>query len=169
MNFERKHLGKGTVHGRDFGRSYKNKVNAPMMAYKTVYGKFPEEPLKGRTDSHKKEWKDLWVDKNLKKEWLEKLNSIGVEIRSTEEGKDKVRVAAVIFRMPKGKDKLYNEVKKNLKEDKDLFVSSDIGMGRRPRICVAKDIWRGKEGWEEWWNSLPRKIERAYKKTISQS
>ncbi len=145
----------------------KKKINAPTMAYKTVYGKYPEEPLRGRTNLPKKEWNGIFVDKNLKDKWLNELNSLDVEIKSTEEGKSKERVAFVIFRMPEGKDKLYKKVEENLKKEKDLFVYSDIGMGNRPRICVAKDIKVGDKNWEEWWSSLPEKIERAYKKAIN--
>jgi hypothetical protein len=160
-------FGRGMGRGQGRGRGkFGGNANAPMMAYKTVYGKYPEEPMRGRTDYPKKEWKGLWVDKNLKNEWLEKLNSIGVEIKSTEEGKDKMRVAAVTFRLPEEKDDLYKEVEKQLKKEKDLKVSSDIGVEGRPRICVAKDIWVGKEGWEEWWSSLPKKIERAFNRAI---
>jgi len=48
------------------------------------------------------------------------------------------------------------------KKEKDLFVSSDIGMQGRPRICIAKDIIVGEKGWEEWWSSLAEKIKKAY-------
>jgi len=144
----------------------KQKINAPTMAYKTVYGHYPKELLRGRTDNPKKEWRGIAVDENLKDEWLEKLNSLDVEIRSTDEGKSKGRVAFVIFRMPEGEDEFSEKVVENLKKEKDLFVSSDVGMGGRPRICVAKDIKVGDEGWEEWWSSLPEKIERAHKKAI---
>jgi hypothetical protein len=153
----------------NLGMNFKGKINAPTMAYKTVYGKYPEEPLRGRTDSQKKIWRGIDVDKNLKDEWLEKLNSLDVEIRSTDEGKSDERVAFVIFRMPKGKDKFYKKVERNLKKENDLFVSSDIGMGDRPRICIAKNIKVGDNGWEEWWSSLPKKIEMAYKKAVNQS
>jgi hypothetical protein len=143
------------------------KVNAPTLAYKTVYGKNPKIPLRGRTNSPKKIWKGMEVDKNLKDKWLEDLNSIGVEIKSTEEGKSKERVAFVAFRMPEGQDNLYKKVEENLKKNKDLFVSSDIGMQGRPRICVAKNIIVNEKGWEEWWDSLPKKIEKAYKIAIN--
>ena len=49
-----------------------------------------------------------------------------------------------------------------MKKEKDLFVSSDIGMQGRPRICIAKDIIVGEKGWEEWWSSLAEKIKKAY-------
>lgn len=146
---------------------YQKKINAPTMAYKTVYGEYPEEPIKGRTDAPKKTWRGIEVDENLKDEWLEKLNSLDVEIKSTEEGKGGERVAFVIFRMPEDKDNLYKEVEENLKKKEDLYVSSDTGMGGRPRICVAKDISVGDSGWEEWWETLPEKIKRAYKKSVN--
>lgn len=136
------------------------------MAYKTVYGHYPKEPLMGRTSNPKKVWRGMDVDENLKEEWLERLNSLDVKIRSTDEGKNEERVAFVIFRMPEGEDESYKKVEENLKKEKDLYVSSDIGMGNRPRICVAKDIKVGEEGWEEWWSSLSEKIERAYKNQL---
>ena len=114
------------------------------------------------TDSPKKIWNGNDVDVNLKDQWLEDLNSLPVEIRSTDEGKSKERVAFVIFRMPEGKDNLYELVEKNLNDEKDLYVLSDIGRGNRPRICVANDIVVGQPGWEDWWGSLAGKIKNAY-------
>lgn len=146
---------------------FKKKINAPTMSYKTVYGKYPKEALTGRTDSPKKIWKGIEVDKNLKDEWLDELNSLDVEIKSTDEGKNNQRVAFVIFRMPKDKDDLYKKVEKNLKQEKDLKVYSDVGLGNRPRICVAKKIKVGDKGWEEWWSSLPKKIKIAYEKVLN--
>ena len=145
---------------------YKKKINAPTMAYKTVYGEYPKKPIRGRTNYPKKSWRGIDVDENLKDEWLEKLNSLDVEIKSTEEGKGGGRVAFVIFRMPEEKDNLYKKVEENLNQEEDLHVSSDFGLENRPRICVAKDIKVGEAGWEEWWSSLPGKIERAYKKAV---
>ena len=138
------------------------KMNAPTMAYKTVYGSLPNPPLRGRTDAPKKIWNGIDVDLHLKDEWLEQLNNLPVEIKSTDEGKDKTRVAFVIFRMPENEDQYYKQMESNLKKEKDIFVSSNIGTGERPRICVAKDITYNDDGWEEWWSSLPMKIKRAY-------
>jgi len=162
MDSKRKKEGKGCIN-------YGGKINAPTMAYKTVYGKYPKEPLRGRTDYSKKNWRGMDVDENLKEEWLEKLNSLDVEIRSTDEGKSDERVAFVIFRMPEGKDNFYKKVEENLKKEKNLCVSSDFGIENRPRICVAKNIKYDDKGWEEWWSSLPEKIERAYNKAVNRS
>lgn len=149
------------------GKNPQGKINAPTMAYKAVYGKYPKNPLMGRTSSPKKIWNGIDVDINIKDKWLEELNSLPVEIRSTDEGKDKERVAFVIFRMLKGKEDFYKKVEANLKKEKDLFVLSDIGIEDRPRICVAKNIIVKEPGWEEWWNSLSGKIKKAYDNAIN--
>jgi len=70
--------------------------------------------------------------------------------------------------MPEGKDNLYKIVEENSKKEKDIYVYSDIGLGGRPRICVAKDITYKDEGWKEWWNSIPNKIKKAYENAVSQ-
>ena len=137
------------------------KINAPTMAYLTVYGTYPDTPLRGRTNSPKKMWHGIDVDVDLEDEWLERLNSLPVEIKSTDQGKDETRVAFVIFRMPEGKDALCDEVTSRLKQESDVHVRCDIGNGGRPRICVANTTWKGKRGWKTWWQTLPDKIEHA--------
>jgi len=148
------------------GKNPLGKINAPTMAYKAVYGKYPEVMLMGRTNSPKKMWSGRDVDVNLKEEWLEDLNSLPIDVRSTDEGKSAERVAFVIFRMLEGKDDLYKKVEENLKKEKDLFVLSDIGVANRPRICVASNSVVGQSGWEEWWSSLAEKIRRAYELAV---
>ena len=145
---------------------FKRKTNAPTFAYQTVYGKNPNQSLSGRTSAPKKMWKGLDVDKGLKNKWLNKLNDLPVEIRSTDEGKDSIRPAFTIIRMPKDKDDLHKKMVKYLKKQPDLHVKSDIGMGGRPRICVAGKIWKGKKDWGNWWETLPDKINSAYNKTV---
>jgi len=142
------------------------KINAPTMAYYTVYGKYPEELLTGRTNNPKKMWRGNDIDENLEEKWLEELNDLPVEIKSTDAGKDKIRVAFVIFRMPEDKDYLAKKMEENLKEFSDFFVSSNIGTSGRPRICIAKDISPEDPNWQNWWNSLAGKIATAYEKTV---
>ena len=110
-------------------------------------------------------WKGIDVDENIKDSWLEELNSLPVEIKSTDEGKDKKRVAFVIFRLPVEKENIYKKVEQNLAE-KGLKVSSDIGIENRPRICIAENIIVGEPGWEEWWNTLAEKIKVSYEEAI---
>lgn len=142
------------------------KVNAPTFAYKTVYGRDPDNFLPGRTNDPKKNYKGLLVDKGLSNKWLNSLNSLPVEIRSTDEGKSPERPAFVILRMPEGKDGLYKKMVKNLKRNSDLKVMGDIGMMGRPRICVAGKIWKGRPNWRSWWDSLTNKILMAYQNTV---
>ena len=149
-------------------RNPQGKINAPTMAYHTVYGKYPEEALRGRTDAPKKMWRGNDVDANLEDKWLEDLNNLPVEIKSTDAGKDEIRVAFVIFRMPEGKDDLYEKMEANLKKYEDFSISSDIGTGGRPRICIAKNITPEDSNWSEWWESLAGKIADAYEKIISE-
>ena len=140
--------------------------NAPTFAYFTVYGNWPKEWIRGISDAPKKKWHGLMVDAGLKDEWLNALNSLPVEIRATDEGKDRERVAFVIFRMPKKYDDLVKEMVKNLKKFKALKVNHDIGPMGRPRICVAAAIKKGDSDWEKWWNTIADKIKYAYKKTV---
>ena len=137
------------------------KINAPTFAYKTLYGKEPKAPLSGRTSDPKKMWNGLDVDKGLKDEWLESLNAMPVEMRSSEEGKGADRPAFVVTRMPEGKDKLAKDMVKALRKE-GLVSNYDIGQGKRPRICVTDKMWKGKKGWEKWWEKLPGKITNAY-------
>ena len=142
------------------------KVNAPTFAYNTIYGKNPKSFLTGRTDSPKKLWNGLSVDAGLKDKWLNDLNGLKVEIRSSDEGKSKERPAFIIFRMPEKYDKLHKKMVKELDKNNDLYVKSDIGMSNRPRICVANKIKKGDKGWSKWWDALPKKIDSAYKNVI---
>ncbi|GAI85190.1 unnamed protein product, partial [marine sediment metagenome] len=77
-----------------------NWVNSPTFAYQAVYGKMPDIPLRGRTDSPKKLWNSIEVDEHLRDSWMEELNSIPeIEIRASDEGKSEERVAFVVFRI----------------------------------------------------------------------
>lgn len=134
------------------------------MAYYTVYGKYPEERLRGRTLNPKKMWRGYDVDANLKDEWLERLNELPVEIQSTDEGKDETRVAFVIFRMLEENENLSTRMVEELSKEEHVNVHADTGFEGRQRICVAHPLWKGKVGWENWWETLPEKIHRAYQR-----
>lgn len=144
-------------------KNRRGKINSPTFAYQTVYQKDPPEFLPGRSGAPTKMWQGMDVDKDLKDVWLSKLNSLPVEIRSTEAGKSALRPAFVVFRMPPGKDDLHEEVVRRLKKFPGISVKADKGMQGRPRICVAGRIWKGRPGWEQWWNTLPGMIRRAYR------
>ena len=143
-------------------------VNSPTLAYLSVYGKLPDIPLRGRSNSPKRMWNDKEVDKEFKDEVLEELNSIPeIEIRATDIGHSAERVAFVVFRF---KDKKNDSKAKDTVDDlnklEGLYCKSDIGTERRPRICVAGKIKLGDKNWEEWWNGLAGKIKGVVKEEI---
>jgi len=145
------------------------KLNAPTFAYRTVHGDDPPEFLRGRTDSPKKKWKGLYVDAGLKDEWLERLNNLPIDIRSTEEGKSDLRPAFVMFRMHLQLDTLHGDMTDQLNRYPDIQANTNIGQGGRPRICVANRITKDDPEWENWWDELPTKIESAYETTLEQN
>lgn len=138
------------------------KVNAPTFAYKTVYGSAPSGYLSGRTDAPKKSWGGHQVDVGLKNRWLDELDRLPVEIRSTEEGKSEERPAFVIFRMPKGEDDMADAMAAKLRQYPATYSRAEVGQGGRPRICVAGKIWNTSQGWQQWWDKLPGRIAKAY-------
>jgi len=142
------------------------KVNSPTLAYQTVYGKNPDKFLMGRTNEPKKKWKGIFVDKGLKNKWLDRLNKLPVEIRSSEEGKGPERPAAIVFRMPPQYDKLHKKIVNELQKEPNIYAKSDIGFNGRPRICVAGKIWKGNKKWNNWWESLPEIINKSYNTII---
>lgn len=139
------------------------KVNAPMIAYKAVYGKLPAEPIPGQSGTPRKEWNGLQVDAHIKDKWLDKINNIkGIEIRSTEEGKSDERVAHVIFRF---KNKIHDTaaqgIANSIGQNPDYYTLVDEGTEGRPRIVVAGQVQYGKAGWSAWWDDIGNVIERA--------
>lgn len=144
-------------------RTEKQWVNSPTFAYRAVYGTLPKEPLRGRTDSPKKNWRGLEVDAHLKDEWLENLNAIkGIEIRATDEGKSPERVAFVVFRMEDpDEDSKAEGISRDLNSKPGIYSSFDEGREGRPRIVVAGKVVYGRKGWESWWESLADKIADA--------
>lgn len=148
------------------GKDYPGKINAPTFAYFTLYGEYPKTPLSGRTTGEKKMWHGLDVDAGLKDEWLEKLNNLPIEMRSSEEGKSKERPAFVVIRMPEKYDNLACDMTSALRR-RALTVSHDTGQGQRPRICIVNKIVKGDDGWEDWWENLPDKIQQSYNEIVN--
>ena len=153
-----------------------NWVNSPTFAYQAIYGKLPDIPLRGRTDSPKKQYKlpdgsTIEVDKEFRDTWLKDLNNIpDIEIRATDIGHSAERVAFVVFRMkgPKGDCKV-KAISDELNKIEGLYSKYDTGREGRLRIVVAGKMKLGDENWEEWWNSLAGKIEGVVKEEIKQT
>jgi len=141
-------------------------INSPTAAFKAVYDEDPPMPLFGRTFSlNKKTWNGLVVDGHLKDSWLESLNNLPLEIKSTEEGKGPLRPAHVGFRMKEGEDNMAPLMLENLKK-RGFKVYSDIGFEGRPRIIVAA-VLTPEDGvkWNQWWENLPMELANSYSKT----
>lgn len=145
------------------GEFYKQRQtwNSPTFAYVAVYGKEPDEPLRGRTEHPERTWQGMQVDEHLKDEWLDAFKAIeGIEIRATCEGHDENRVAYVVFRFDDPKwDKEAEATARKLNGNEGLCSLSDTGAEDRPRIVVAGKTWYGQENWEDWWDGLAEKIE----------
>lgn len=147
-------------------------MNAPTFAYYAVYGRRPDEPMRGRTDSPKKTWHGITdIDKHIKDKWLEELNSISeIEVRATDEGKSEDRVAFVIFRMDNpAHDSRAETISRRLDQMEGIYSECDIGSRDRPRVVVAGKVQYGKSGWERWWNTVANMIECALHKNVSAS
>jgi len=144
-----------------------NSSNAPNFAYKTVYGKLPKTLLTGRTGENKKEWNGLMVDGDFEDVWLNNLDDLPVEIRSTDSGKSEERVAFVIFRMKEKEEKLAPEISKLLNKEKNIYSLCELGMQKKYRICVAGKVYKEKDEkkWEKWWKTVDGIILKAYNKS----
>ena len=140
-------------------------VNSPTFSYQAVYNKLPPIPLRGKTDSPKRIWNNIEVDKEFKDRWLEDLNSISeIEVRATDIGHSSERVAFVVFRMKDPKDDCkVQAISNKLNEIEGLYSKYDTGQEDRLRIVVAGKIKYGDEDWEEWWDSLTGKIKNIIK------
>jgi len=145
--------------------------NSPTFAHLTAWGELPKKFLTGRTDAPKKIWHGFDVDANFKDKWLEDLNSIpNLEIRSSDTGKSKERVAFVVIRFAdKKNDNKAKELVKQLNKQEGIYAKTDVGTEGRNRICVAGKIWYSKEKektWTEWWDSLVEKIKDSVEKVL---
>jgi len=136
------------------------KLNSPTFAYYTLYGKYPDFPIRGKSDSPKKEYNGIFVDENLKNEWLDRLNNLPVEIKSTEEGKDDVRVSHVAFRLyePYCYDEYQlKEISDKINKYDGYYSSINLGMENKWRLIVCGNNWIDRttiDEWEQWWEKL---------------
>ena len=147
-------------------RNPENKVRAPELAYKIVYGQAPLVQFRGRTDNPHRIWKGIAVDAELKDEWLNALASIPkVEIRSSCAGHNADRVAFVVFRTNNQSEPYIKRVIERLNKIPDVKAGYDIGNRGQFRICVATKNWYRKSGnnskWEAWWSEIAQHISRA--------
>jgi hypothetical protein len=140
----------------------KQTYNSPTFAYIAVYGKEPEQFLSGRSNDPHRIWNGLEVDIHLKDGWLEALNSIdGIEIRASCEGHSPERVSYIVFRNTDYDPERAREISARLSRTEACYSLADVGDQGKMRIVVAGKTWYGEKGWEDWWNHLAERIEKA--------
>lgn len=161
-------MGQGMGRGRGMSGGIGYRTNAPTFAYKAVYGKEPTTFLRGRTDSPKKMWKGIEVDKNLKTEWLEGINNNKhIEVRGTDEGKSSERVPFVSFRLQDvSKDAKAGKVVAELNKIPGVYSTHEKGAEGRNRIVVAGNTHIGKKDWSSWWDKLPNRLQTVTNKVL---
>jgi len=143
-----------------FHNEQKQKLNSPTFAYYTLYRKYPDFAIRGKSDSAKKLYNGIYVDKNLKIEWLNKLNKLPIEIKSTEEGKDNIRISHAAFRLYEPdcyNEQKAKEISNNINKYTNFYSSIDFGMENKWRIMVCGSNWMNKttiKDWEKWWENL---------------
>lgn len=148
-----------------YNRKQRSTLNAPSYAYKAVYSKKPDFFLPGRTDTPRKIWRGIDVDEHMKEDVLERLNYMPyIEGRSSEEGKSDDRPAFFVFRVTPELEGSSEEIAEELRKQ-GLKSLAEPGTAGRPRVVAADRIKYGDPEWEEWWNSLPDKIQYAVNKT----
>jgi len=146
----------------------KNRINAPTLAYKCVYGRFPSTNITGMFNINHQKYKDIEIDDSLDINIIDKLNNIkNIEIRSTCSGHNKDRVTYIIFRTNNQDEDFIKRVVAKLNFDKTKCVY-DIGNGGEYRICVATRNWyridANNNSWLNWWKLIPDKINSAVNK-----
>jgi len=144
--------------------SFEQKINAPTLAFKTLYGKYPAEYLRGREFSHKTyTFKGIQIDSNIPRLAFKKLLNIkDIETRSSCEGQDERHPTFLIFRLKRKHDKnQIKEIVKKLNKYSDIRASYDIGAGGMYRICVTSNLWFGKDNFKSWWLKLPNRIQKS--------
>jgi len=143
------------------------KINAPTFAYRCIYNKYPNTPIRGSSYTDLKKYKNFYIDSQLDTDNVDKLNNINnIEIRSLCIGHSKDTVTHIIFR-PHKQDLSYIKSiveKLNTKNTKSIY---DIGNNGFYRICVATRNWyrpgANNNTLIQWWDEIPNKIKKAVK------
>lgn len=143
---------------------------SPSFAYELVHGKPAPSGRTGRCPSptKQKRWNGMYVDANLKNEWLRDLNKIkNVEIRGVCEGHNEDWPAYVSFRISPEMEKnkpFLDKIAKTLSSYKYTVCGWDQGALGRPRFVCATPLYYGhpdKRAWIEWWSKLSDRIAKV--------
>lgn len=143
-------------------------LNSPSLAHLAVFGKKPDEFIRGRAGHPTKKWNGIDVDEHLKDKWLNELNGIkGIELRASCEGHyedDVLRPTYLVFRLMPANDDKAGRVAKILSLEDGVYSIADKGSEGRPRIIAAAKPAYGSSGWEKFWSTLAGKIKNAVEK-----
>ena len=139
---------------------------SPVAAYELAYGKRAPGGMRGRYPGvhSERKWNGIIVDFHLKNKWLNDLSRIKeIEIRASCEGHEEDWISFIGFRITTNKesDKNYLEKVKRSLNKGITKCNYEIGQQGRPRFIVAAKLWYDQPGWEQWWNTLASRVQRA--------
>ncbi len=139
------------------------KINAPTMAYITLYGKHPSPPISGREISHPSyNIQGVSIDNHIPKKAINELFSIKqMETRSSCEGQDKRHPTFLILRLFDQSEMAAQTLIKNISQYKDIEASYDRGMQGKFRLCITSNLWYPNNKFKQWWLDLPTKIKKS--------
>lgn len=157
---------------RNRGISSSSTENSPQFAYKIMYGKM-DPTFTGKLYFtpkkliHLNNNSQIYVDENLKEEWIHKLNNINsIDIRSTCEGHDSKYITHIIFRP---NDQNLDQIKAKIKilnKLPDTKSNFDIGNGGLYRIGIATKNWYRSNAdntkWKNWWENSIKSLEETF-------
>lgn len=150
------------------------KINAPTMAYLTVYGKMPNPPIYGKEASHKTYYfNGIPIDNNIPRDSINKLFKMKyIETRASCEGDSDRHLTFLIFRLSDKNisNKIIEKIVKDINLQNNYKSHWDIGQSGFPRICVSEKLWYSKENEKiflNWWKNLPNIIEKCITKELT--
>jgi len=145
------------------------KINAPIMAFHTVYREPSKTMISGREAQHEtKNINGVAIDKHIPTEAMQKLMSMThlFEMRSSCQGDSPRHLTFAIFR-PKNQDEKFVKRLVSILNGMSLKASYDRGLGGLYRVCVSDYLWYSPENegkFRQWWEALPIKLRIAFKK-----
>ena len=142
------------------------KINAPTMAYITLYGKYPLPPIRGHEISHiGYTIQNVQIDKHIPENAINELFNIKqIETRSSCEGQDKRHPTFLILRLKDQTESAAKIFVNNISKYKDIKSSYDKGMQGKFRICITSNLWYSLNNintFNTWWLELPNKIKKS--------
>ena len=151
-----------------YKKTPQGKINAPTMAYYTVYERYPTPPISGRESSHPTyNLNGVDIDERIPKDVMQKLfQSKVIETRASCQGDSDRHLTFLIFRLKDrsiGGEEI-DKIVDNIARNKNYKAFWNIGSSGLPRICVSAKLWYSEENREKflkWWKELPEVITKV--------